>query len=256
MSLEEVRKVYERWGREDPLYAVLTCKGREGNRWDPAEFFATGQAEIHGVLAYADSMGAPLARGRALDFGCGVGRLSQALADHFQEVVGVDIASTMVDRARTFNRHGARVDYRVNTAPDLRLLDDATFDLVYSSITLQHVPPENQARYITEFLRVLRPGGLAIFQVQNGPWIRPGSLRERLYTLRRRHLRRLWRRVRGKPQYEMHAIARRQVEQAVREGGGQILDVVDLREERSGTRLRYCAARGGPARAGAGAAQR
>jgi hypothetical protein len=41
----------------------------------------------------------------------------------------------------------------------------ASFDFIYSDIALQHIPPDQSRAYIAEFLRVLRPGGLAVFQL-------------------------------------------------------------------------------------------
>jgi SAM-dependent methyltransferase len=244
MTLDIVKRTYEKLGRDDPLYAVLSRKDLQHNKWDPAEFFQTGEREIRGILEYVDGLSLPLLRQRALDFGCGVGRLSQALAEYFERVVGVDIAESMVQRAREFNRHGERVDYMVNATDDLEILDRDSFDFVYTNITLQHIPPEIGGKYIREFFRVLRPGGVAIFQVPDGRPYEAGSLRARLYTLRRRRLRRIWKIVRGRPPVEMHYIALGQVSSIVEEGGGRLIDVVDVGKARRRRRnLRYCAAK-------------
>lgn len=240
MALDQIRRTYERWGREDPLYAVLTRRDRSGNRWDPEEFFQRGRDEIDAVMAYVEGLGIDVRGGRALDFGCGVGRLSQALAGHVDEVVGVDIARSMVEQARAFNRHGERVRYLVNTDPDLALLPDDAFDLVYSNITLQHIPPRYGRRYIAEFFRVARPGGCVLFQMRNGPRVEPGTLRHWLYRLNREHLRHFLQRIRGKPPYEIHFLARSQVEEVIHEAGGRLVDVVDVSGGR-GKGLRYCA---------------
>jgi ubiquinone/menaquinone biosynthesis C-methylase UbiE len=151
----------------------------------------------------------------------------------------------MVAAARRWDHHEGRVAYIVNTEPDLAVLTDASFDLVYSAKTLQHIPPEHAATYVREFMRVLRPGGLAVFQVRNGPRIERGTLRAWLYHLRRHHLRRIVRRVRRRPLYEMHVLARSQVEESVRAGGGRVIDVVDLSRGRPGRSLRFCAIRAG-----------
>ena len=227
MSLDHTQRTYERFGREDPLYAVLTTdEFRHGRNED--QFFASGREEIARVMARVAALGITVARGRALDFGAGVGRLSQALADHFERVVGVDIAASMVERARAANRHGDRVQYVVNTVPDLSVLGSAEFDFVYSNITLQHSPPEAGRRYIAEFLRVLRPGGAAVFQVPNGRAFPPGGWQAWAYRVRRTYLRRLWKRVRGKPPYEMHYIPRADVEQIVAAGGGRLVAADDV----------------------------
>jgi SAM-dependent methyltransferase len=98
----------------------------------------------------------PRLQGSALDFGCGVGRLSQALAQHCDRVTGIDISEHMLLLASQHNRHGDRMRYLLNIADDLSLLGDERFDFIYSSITLQHMPPEIQLRYIAELARFLR----------------------------------------------------------------------------------------------------
>lgn len=242
MSLDQAKDVFERWGRDDPMHAVLTRKGYEGE-WDAEAFFRRGREEIDGVMARLDELGLEPARDRALDFGCGVGRLTQALADEFREVVGLDIAASMVEAARVHNRHGDRVRYRVNSSDRLEGLDDASLGFVYSSKTLQHIPPVHARRYIREFMRVLRPGGVTVFQVRNGPRIEPGTLRAWLYRLRRHYLRQLWRRIRAKRAYEMHFVNRGRVTELIEEGGGRVVHVQDLSQGRPDKSLRFYAER-------------
>jgi hypothetical protein len=117
------------------------------------------------VLKDLEKLDHSLARGKALDFGCGVGRLTQAMCRHFEECHGIDIAESMVAKAREYNRHGARCHYHVNTKSDLSLFADHTFDFIYTNIVLQHNPPAMSRRFIQEFLRILAPGGLLVFQL-------------------------------------------------------------------------------------------
>ena len=240
MNLDHTKKTYEELGREDPFYAVLTVPQFRYNRWDPKEFFANGEREIADVMSYLDQLPLKVNRGEALDFGCGVGRLTQALADHFETVSGVDIAESMVEKAREWNRHGDRVQYRANSVDNLRIFPDSSFDFVYSSITLQHIPPSANRHYVAEFMRVLKPNGVALFQVPNGKEYAEGSLSEMLYRVRRQHLRRLWKRIRGKPAYEMHYIPRAVVERIVRQGGGAMIDVTHFGQGGEGSNFRYC----------------
>jgi SAM-dependent methyltransferase len=152
----------------------LTDPTKRGGKWDIDEFFATGRAEIDSVLDYVRSLPVELKRTRALDFGCGVGRLTQALCRHFVECHGVDIAPSMIGLAAKYNRFGAKCLYHLNDAPNLALFADDTFDFVYSNIALQHIRPEYSVGYIAEFMRLLVPGGVSIFQLPSEPTDAPG----------------------------------------------------------------------------------
>lgn len=195
-------------------------------------------------MTHVQSLDVAPASGHALDFGTGPGRLAQALARHFTRVTGVDIAASMVNVARELNREGDRVSFVVNTQPDLALFESETFDFVFTEKVLQHIPPEQQLAFIAEFVRVLRPGGVAVFQLRNGPRVDPGTFRARLYTLNRRYLRRLLQRLRGRVPYEMHYVARSRVAETVAAAGGRIIEVVDeTLGERTGRSLCYYVAR-------------
>ena len=117
-------------------------------------------------MGRAAALALPQGRDRALDFGCGLGRMTRALAAHFDDCVGVDISEEMVRGAREANADLGNVSFEVNHATDLRRFDDASFDLVYSMIVLQHVPDRDAIEsYVREFCRIVRPGGLAVFQL-------------------------------------------------------------------------------------------
>jgi SAM-dependent methyltransferase len=165
MRLAALRRHWERLGREDPYWAVLTDPDKRGGRWNPEEFFRSGAAEIDSVLARAAARGFGAVRRRALDFGCGAGRLTQSLATHFDRADGVDISAPMIEIAERHNRHADRCHYHLNVAPDLSLFPDATFDFVYTTLVLQHMAPRHSARYVGELVRVLSPSGLLVFQL-------------------------------------------------------------------------------------------
>jgi SAM-dependent methyltransferase len=167
--LDKLQQDWDALGRADPLWGVLSFPEMRGNRWEVNHFFGTGVEEVEAFMAQLDEIGLPVDSQRCLDFGCGVGRVTQVFARYFSSVDGVDVAPSMIERARAFNRHGDRCAYHVNARDDLRLFDDDTFDLVYTRIVLQHIPPELSRRYIPEFVRVLKPRGLAAFHVPSGP---------------------------------------------------------------------------------------
>src|SRR5213075_3164955 len=142
------------------------------------EFFRTGVVEIDDVMAYVDRLGLKFARRAALDFGCGVGRLTQALCGHFDAAVGVDIAPSMIDKARAYNRHGERCRYSLNVSDDLSQFDDGQFDFIYSNIVLQHMLPRYSKKYVREFLRLLAPGGVAVLQLPTDRILAAGEVGE------------------------------------------------------------------------------
>ena len=167
MDLRELQRNWNEFGRRNPFGAIVTLTHDEGElpEWDRDDFFETGVREIDAIVDYVKTLPVDLSWRRGLDFGCGVGRLTQALGRHFDEVAGVDIAPSMVDLAREYNALGDRCTYHVNDHPDLRLFEDDAFDFIYSTIVLQHIAPEYSREYIREFVRVLAPGGVAVFDV-------------------------------------------------------------------------------------------
>ncbi|MEW6154011.1 MAG: class I SAM-dependent methyltransferase [Actinomycetota bacterium] len=179
-DLDAVRQAWTRLAEDDPLWAILSQPGKQGGRWDEREFFRSGEREISELLARLADLGLEVGRETCLDFGCGVGRLTQPLAAHFGTAHGVDIAEPMIEHARRYNRAGDRCHYHLNIEPNLRLFEEGKFDLVYSNIVLQHMPPAASLGYLGEFVRVLRPGGTAVFQVpaeRQAPPLKPGQTR-------------------------------------------------------------------------------
>jgi ubiquinone/menaquinone biosynthesis C-methylase UbiE len=143
----------------------MTWPSKRNRGWQLAEFFRTGEDEIQATLDRVAALGLPRPHRRALDFGCGVGRLTQALGSRFESVCGVDIAQSMIELAREYNKHGERCRYFHNTGDDLGIFDDESFDFVFTLRVLQHMRPEYSQRYIREFMRVLSPGAVAVFQI-------------------------------------------------------------------------------------------
>jgi ubiquinone/menaquinone biosynthesis C-methylase UbiE len=165
VKLDELQRHWNDFGKQDPLWAIMTWPSKRNRGWQLAEFFRTGEDEIQATLDRVAALGLPRPHRRALDFGCGVGRLTQALGSRFESVCGVDIAQSMIELAREYNKHGERCRYFHNTADDLGIFDDESFDFVFTLRVLQHMRPEYSQRYIREFMRLLAPGAVAVFQI-------------------------------------------------------------------------------------------
>jgi SAM-dependent methyltransferase len=188
MTLERHRHDWEQLAAVDPLWAVLTQADKRGGRWGREEFLATGEAEVAEVMAAAAELGLPSTHRRALDFGCGAGRLTRALAARFDTAVGVDISEAMVETARALNADVSGCEFRVNTSADLAQFADGEFEFVYSSLVLQHLPTVELVRaYAAEFLRVVAPDGLVVFGLPASiGWPYRLGLARRLYGALRR----------------------------------------------------------------------
>ncbi len=170
MGLADVSRLWGRLGREDPLWAVLTERGKSGGRWSIEEFLATGEREVRAVLDHLAALGAAPRTGTALDFGCGAGRLTQGLAAAgFERAIGVDISDGMLVTATELARHREQCQFLRNDGPQLAALADDSVDLVYCCRVLQHLPPDLAHGYIREFFRVARPGAAVVFQIPTRP---------------------------------------------------------------------------------------
>ena len=218
VNLRQLQRHWNEFGKTDPLYAVLSHPGMQGGKWDVDEFLATGRRDIDAAMTL-DAKYGPVAKAAALDFGCGAGRLTQALAEHFDRVVGVDIAASMIEEARALNRFGERCEFVVNTTDDLSLFGNDSFDLVYSDIVLQHMDPRYAGKYIREFLRLVRPSGLVFFQV-------PEPMRwQFVKALAPEWALAVYRRARGRagPVMQMFGMTSAQVQRLVNEAGGRVV---------------------------------
>lgn len=224
-ALARVRDDWTNLGAADPMWAVLVQPdGRHGG-WDPQAFYATGTAEVSRVLAEATALGARPGRALALDFGCGVGRLTMALADHADAVIGVDVSAPMLAQARRHDTTG-RCTFIRNDAPDLSIIATGTVDIAYSSLVLQHLPAPYNARFLDELLRVVRPGGLLVVQVATRP---DHSLRGRIARIAPRVAMRFAQRVllRYPAPMEMHALPATVVHNLARAHDATVLSAVD-----------------------------
>jgi SAM-dependent methyltransferase len=131
-------------------YEVPEGYSRWAEHYDgPNPAIAREQPIVHGLLA-------DLPPGRALDAACGTGRHAAKLLELGHQVVGVDATAAMLSLAR---KKVPGVDFRVGRLEELPVRD-ATVDLLTCALALSHLDDLRPA--ISEFARVLRPGGAVI----------------------------------------------------------------------------------------------
>lgn len=150
---------WTRIGSIDPYFGVITHDRFRRERMtdeDRADFFESGTSDVAFVLEHVH----PREMNKALDFGCGVGRLSLALASKFGNVVGVDVSQSMLKEAR---RNAALI----NTSNVLFVdkIPDDTFDIVLSYVVFQHIPPERGLLLLQKVLGKVKDQGAAAIQI-------------------------------------------------------------------------------------------
>lgn len=158
-------------GEIDPYYGVLSAEKFKSSKLDDKsreQFFASGVAHVNRVFDVLKDTFGVTPNGKALDFGCGVGRITGALAPHFETVIGLDIAPGMItEAARIAEQHHlsniryALSDSNANLEPD-------SYDFVHSYIVFQHIPVRVGEAIIRDILSSLKIGGIGAIHFTYG----------------------------------------------------------------------------------------
>lgn len=167
-------------GAREPYFAVLTdprfqTADRAGAERDA--FFRSGEEDIGRVFGdIRESVCADFAPRRALDFGCGVGRLVLPLATRVSEVVGVDVSPAMLQEAQrnVAERALDNVTLLCSSDQDYRL--PGAFDFIHSYIVFQHIPRKLGMTIVQQLLKHLSPGGVGalhfVYAIRRSPFWR------------------------------------------------------------------------------------
>jgi SAM-dependent methyltransferase len=162
-------KDWKKWGEKDPYFGVVShpefrSGSIEQNRDD---FFNSGERFITEVLSQADRCFGVKQRGSALDFGCGVARLTIPLARRFNQVDGLDVSAFMLGEARKNCELFAIDNVRFHLTNGK--IDQARwprrYDFVNSYIVLQHIPVRRGYAIINSLLGLLNDRGIAMLHV-------------------------------------------------------------------------------------------
>lgn len=140
-----------------------------------AEFVATGDEEVGSYLHLfgLDQDPEALRRDTLVEIGSGIGRMTAAFTRRFATVVACDLDAAFLERCRqTVAEFGEVARLRTSHVDDGRSLrlGDATADLTFSYITLQHCAPDDAMALIVEAVRVTRPGGTVALNLRRWTW--------------------------------------------------------------------------------------
>ena len=181
MAERTMGEFWDRRAEEDPFYFV-------DNRLDYRDpdlqaFWTGGERDLSTILERLE-VGID-SRDEIVEIGCGVGRITRALARRGGSVQALDVSQRMLEHAREHNPELQNVTWVHGDGYSLAPVADASADVCFSHVVFQHIPdPAITLGYVSEMGRVLRPGGWAAFQVSNLPAIhKPRPIGERLRSL-------------------------------------------------------------------------
>ena len=144
----------------------LTIYDRVADRWwsDEVRWLRTLRNLVPGRLKWFDRQ-IDWGGKAVLDLGCAGGFMAEAMAERGATVTGIDPAAEAIEAARRHARErGLPIRYDVGVGEALPYAD-AAFDAVVCVDVLEHVADLD--RVLSETARVLRPGGLFLYDTLN-----------------------------------------------------------------------------------------
>src|SRR5207248_4885347 len=164
---QQMRADWNKRAVEDAYYYVAF--GRRGQ--DDREFFDSAADVVHALESELKRLPPGDRRSqRALEIGCGPGRLMRPMSWNFGEIHGVDVSDEMIRLAAKKLKGTPNAFPRATDGTDLSCYADEFFDFVYSYAVFQHIPSaEVVFSYLRETVRVLKPGGVARLQINGLP---------------------------------------------------------------------------------------
>ncbi|HXX93062.1 MAG TPA: methyltransferase domain-containing protein [Planctomycetota bacterium] len=127
------------------------------------DYVKSAERDAATILRYLGD--APTKTWKALDVGCGVGRIIQVLAPRFGEVHGVDVSDEMLKLARERLSAQPHVQFHRIEGTHLKDFADGTFQVMWSYSVFYHMPRTLYYGYLKELSRVMAPGGQLVYQL-------------------------------------------------------------------------------------------
>ena len=164
----KVRAQYAKIGPTEPHFAVPIDSPEALNSIDTniAQFWATGHVQAEALLQSLERFGlTELKNKTAVEFGCGVGRLSLGLAGKFKQLHSYDMSDSQIGLAKkaSVDADVRNCQFHLSSGNPFAALERA--DFFYSKNTFEYYPPPIIHQFIRNALRSLNPDGLALLQI-------------------------------------------------------------------------------------------
>jgi len=136
--MQDTEKIWDSFAKEDAKYYIHTGFNKND---DDLKFFESGIKEVEYIISNLETS----KDNRLLELGCGIGRMSVHFSKYFKEVMGVDISSSMISKAKEIHKEISNLSFlKVSGSGKLENLDNSQFGAVVSWHVLQHIPNYKQ----------------------------------------------------------------------------------------------------------------
>jgi 2-polyprenyl-3-methyl-5-hydroxy-6-metoxy-1,4-benzoquinol methylase len=163
------KDIWEDYAVNDAYFAVSTFDKFRSKNIDEkakAEFFDSGRVHVDEIWSELENaFDTKIYPKRAIDYGCGVGRILLPMAERCEKVTGVDISpSMMAETMRNAEAKGLQ-NVQVQSADEFMMTDSDTYDFLHSYIVLQHIDPSIGYAIIRKLVERLAPEGFGMLHV-------------------------------------------------------------------------------------------
>jgi 2-polyprenyl-3-methyl-5-hydroxy-6-metoxy-1,4-benzoquinol methylase len=167
MDFADLKNTWNHYGKTEMYWSVITDpQFKNSNFTDNGKilFFQTGHENIMIISQIAIDNGISFRNKKALDFGCGVGRLTLALSPHVKHITGIDISSGHLQEAlnNKIISNQTNVDF-FQSNENITIF--GSFDIIISLIVLQHNRPVLMKEFINQLLSILTHNGSAFLHI-------------------------------------------------------------------------------------------
>lgn len=160
---------WEEWGKHDPYFGVISSDQYRKNNLNEKvlnDFFNTGKLHVENLLdLISQNYNEKFIPNTVLDFGCGVGRLTIPFSEIANQVVGIDISSSMLALAKqnALERNSRNTEFLISD-DELSLVTNK-FSLVHSYIVLQHIPPVKGEKIVIKLANKVETNGFLALHI-------------------------------------------------------------------------------------------
>ncbi|MGF1604172.1 MAG: class I SAM-dependent methyltransferase [Thermosynechococcaceae cyanobacterium] len=159
-------KDWEFYGKNDPFYGVVTWDKFKSSRLDDEakrDFFKTGEEYISTTIEFIkENLSRDFHPKKALDFGCGVGRLAIPLSAVCESVTGIDVSSSMLDKGRENCQEYGITNLSFVQGDDTLSDVSGSYDFIHSYIVFQHIPQKRGEQIAKRLIDLLEEDGIGV----------------------------------------------------------------------------------------------